>query len=269
MRVFAIADLHLSAVHPKPMTVFGPQWAGHPDAIFEHWAARVAPDDLVLLPGDLSWAMRLEDALVDLRRIGEMPGTKVILRGNHDYWWTSVAKLRAALPAGMYALQNDALRFGPPGAGLVVGGTRGWDTPGHQPLGADDERLLAREAERLRLSLSAAQKLRQAGDRLLLMLHYPPPARRMGPTPERRRAGLWGRYGDLWAPARRAARAVHDPPGGNAGPYCGGRRSSVPAPAADGTAYWTPCSGSCQFRQLGWSAWKPLLLRPLLFWSWP
>lgn len=112
MRVFAIADPHLSSAHPKPMTVFGDTWAGHPEAFFRGWRRTVADDDLVLVPGDISWAMSLEDALGDLRAIAALPGRKVLLRGNHDYWWPSVSKLRAALPEGMYALQNDALRFG-------------------------------------------------------------------------------------------------------------------------------------------------------------
>ncbi|MFC6618072.1 metallophosphoesterase [Deinococcus radiophilus] len=174
VRVFALADLHLSAVTPKPMTIFGPGWAGHPGVIWEHWAATIQDTDLVLLPGDLSWAMTLDDALVDLEMVAQMPGEKVILRGNHDYWWSSVSKLRSRLPARMHAIQHDALRFGPPGAGVVVCGTRGWDTPGHLPLDAQDAKILSREAERLRLSLAAAARLRQPGDRLILMLHYPP-----------------------------------------------------------------------------------------------
>ncbi|WP_034384680.1 metallophosphoesterase [Deinococcus sp. YIM 77859] len=179
MRVFAIADLHLASVTPKPMTVFGPQWAGHPEAIFEHWREEVRSSDLVLLPGDLSWAMRLPDAVVDLAPIAALPGTKVLLRGNHDYWWTSVGKVRAALPPGMLALQNDAVRI----ENVVVCGSRGWVTPGYDPLGEDDERLLNREAERLRLSVQAAAKLRQPGDHLLLMLHYPPASPPYPPNP--------------------------------------------------------------------------------------
>ena len=170
MRVFAIADLHLATVTPKPMTVFGPQWAGHPGAIFERWREVVEAEDLVLLPGDLSWAMRLPDAMTDLAPIAELPGTKVLLRGNHDYWWPTLGKLRAALPPGMHAIQNDALRFG----NVVVCGSRGWLTPGYEALDAENERLLNREAERLSLSVGAARKLRQPGDHLILMLHYPP-----------------------------------------------------------------------------------------------
>ena len=112
MRVFALADLHLSFSAAKPMTVFGPGWAGHPQAIFERWPQVVRDEDLVLLPGDLSWAMKLQEALGDLERVAALPGTKVLLRGNHDYWWPAIGRLRAALPAGMLALQNDAVRVG-------------------------------------------------------------------------------------------------------------------------------------------------------------
>lgn len=170
MRVYAIADLHLATVTPKPMTVFGPNWAGHPQAIFDQWRELVRPQDLVLLPGDLSWAMRLPDAMTDLAPVAALPGTKVLLRGNHDYWWPTAAKLRAALPPGMLAVVNDAVRV----ENVVVCGSRGWLTPGHDPLSDDDTRLLTREAERLSLSVKAARALRQPGDHLILMLHYPP-----------------------------------------------------------------------------------------------
>ena len=179
MRVYAIADLHLSAVTPKPMTVFGPQWAGHPGRIWDEWRAVVRPQDLVLLPGDLSWAMRLPDALVDLRGLSDLPGTKVLLRGNHDYWWPTASKLRAALPADQLAVVNDAVRVGR----VVVAGSRGWLTPGQGPLGEEDARLLAREAERLALSLAAAERLRQPGDHLIVMLHYPPATPPYPPNP--------------------------------------------------------------------------------------
>lgn len=179
MRVFAIADLHLAYATPKPMTVFGANWAGHPDLIFTRWREVVGADDLVLLPGDLSWAMRLPDALTDLAPVAALPGTKMLLRGNHDYWWPGAAKLRAALPPGMLALQNDALRVG----NVVVCGTRGWVTPGHEALNTEDARLLVREAERLRLSVTAAGRLRQPGDHLILMLHYPPASPPYPPNP--------------------------------------------------------------------------------------
>lgn len=170
MRVFAIADLHLSSVTPKPMTVFGPHWAGHPHAIWDEWRQSVRERDVILLPGDLSWAMRLPDALVDLKLLSDLPGKKVLLRGNHDYWWPTAAKLRAALPADQVAIVNDAVRIG----NVVMAGSRGWVTPGHEPLNEEDTRLLTREGERLKLSVQHALKLRQPGDHFLLMLHYPP-----------------------------------------------------------------------------------------------
>lgn len=168
MRVFAIADPHLSARDPKPMSVFGANWAGHPEAFFEGWRAVVRDDDLVLIPGDVSWAMRLEEAMPDLVALAALPGRKVLLRGNHDYWWPSLRKLRAALPEGMHAIANDALRFGD----VIVAGTRGWVVPGSPGTDAQDQRIFAREVERLRLSLAAAERL---GDGyLVVMLHFPP-----------------------------------------------------------------------------------------------
>ncbi len=173
----AIGDPHLSARDPKPMTVFGGCWQGHPEAFFRGWREVVRDDDLVLVPGDVSWAMRLEDARPDLEAIAALPGTKVLLRGNHDYWWPSLTKLRAALPEGMYAIQNDALRFGD----VVVAGTRGWMVPGTIGSDAQDQRIFEREVQRLRLSLAAAERLGEAY--LVVMLHFPPTNPRGDPSP--------------------------------------------------------------------------------------
>lgn len=155
MRLFAIADPHLSRADPKPMTIFGPSWEGHPDAFFQGWREVVGEHDIVLVPGDVSWAMRLEEAMLDLRDIADLPGRKVLLRGNHDYWWPSISKLRRALPAGMYAVQNDALALD----GVVIAGARGWICPGSHGFGEQDEKIYRREVERLRLSLQAAARL--------------------------------------------------------------------------------------------------------------
>ncbi len=176
MRVFALADPHLSRAAPKPMDVFGPHWAGHPERLFERWRETVSENDLVLVPGDISWAMTLEDALLDLQDLAALPGTKILSRGNHDYWWPAIGKLRAALPTGILALQNDALKVGP----VVVAGTRGWTSPGG--FGTEqDEKIYAREVERLKLSLKAAAKLQ--GERFVVMLHYPPTNARLEPSP--------------------------------------------------------------------------------------
>jgi len=160
------------------MDVFGPGWQGHPEAFFRGWRRVVRDDDLVLLPGDLSWAMRLDDALSDLHDIAELPGRKVILRGNHDYWWPSIGKLRRALPPSMQAIQNDAVRIGD----VVVAGTRGWTCPGSHEFGEHDGKLYRRELGRLDLSLGHARELRQPDDRTVVMLHYPPTNPRLEPS---------------------------------------------------------------------------------------
>ncbi len=99
MAVWALADLHLSfGVPGKSMDLFGDKWAGHPEKIRTHWLRLIAPDDLVLLPGDISWAMHTEDAQPDLDFIAALPGTKVMIRGNHDYWWNSLNKVEKILP---------------------------------------------------------------------------------------------------------------------------------------------------------------------------
>jgi len=176
MRLFAIADPHLSRVDPKPMTVFGQAWEGHPAAFFDGWRSVVREDDIVLVPGDISWAMRLGDALADLHDIAALPGRKVLLRGNHDYWWPSISKLRSALPVGMFAVQNDALVLD----GVVVAGTRGWNTPGSHGFTEDDQRIYQRELGRLALSLTAARKL--DGHYRVVMLHFPPTNIRLEPS---------------------------------------------------------------------------------------
>lgn len=176
MRLFAIADPHLSRVDPKPMDIFGPNWDGHPQAFFDGWRATVRDEDVVLVPGDISWAMRLEEALVDLHDIAALPGEKVLLRGNHDYWWPSISRLRRELPPRMHAVQNDALLI----RGIVIAGTRGWVTPGSHGFTAQDEKVYLREVERLRLSLNAAQRLE--GRYRVVMMHFPPTNTRLEPN---------------------------------------------------------------------------------------
>ncbi|HZW28642.1 MAG TPA: metallophosphoesterase [Trueperaceae bacterium] len=176
MRLFAIADPHLSRAQPKPMDVFGGNWEGHPQAFFDRWRETVADGDLVLVPGDVSWAMRLEEAMHDLEDIAALPGRKVLLRGNHDYWWPSISKLRRALPEGMYAVQNDALELD----GVVVAGTRGWVCPGSRGFTPEDDKVYRREVERLALSLQAARRLE--GRYRVVMLHFPPTNPRLEPS---------------------------------------------------------------------------------------
>ncbi|MDR3086236.1 MAG: metallophosphoesterase [Christensenellaceae bacterium] len=169
MRLFAVGDLHLPGSQNKPMDVFGGHWEGHFGKIAEDWAQKVGEDDLVLLPGDLSWAMSFEDALPDLQAIFALPGQKVLLRGNHDYWWPAISRLRAVLPPNAYVLQNDAAPVG----GYVVAGSRGWIIPREGRGDKQDEKIYQRELMRLELSLKDAQK-KAAGRPIVGMLHYPP-----------------------------------------------------------------------------------------------
>jgi len=166
MRVFAISDLHLSGAAAKPMDIFGSAWANHCERIAKAWKDLVSQDDLVLLPGDFSWAMRLNDALVDLMFLDALPGTKVLIRGNHDYWWDSLSKVRAVLPPSVFVIQNDCFSFN----SVHVAGTRGWICPGSANFSIEDKKVYERELIRLNLSLSC---LPNSG-RKLAMLHYPP-----------------------------------------------------------------------------------------------
>lgn len=170
MCLFAIGDLHLPGGDEKPMDVFGPQWDGHFFRISEDWRKNVKPEDTVLIPGDISWAMQLKDAIPDLEAIGELPGKKILLKGNHDYWWSSVNRIRDILPAGMTVLQNDAVET----ENAVICGTRGWNLPtAETPLAEADEKIYRRELQRLELSLNAAAKLGE-GKPLVVMMHFPP-----------------------------------------------------------------------------------------------
>jgi uncharacterized protein len=169
-RIFALADLHLSTSGAKPMDVFGANWENHAEVMAARWDATVAPEDVVLLPGDLSWARDLEEARGDLAWIGARPGTKYLLRGNHDSWWGSLSRVRGALPPRCFALQHDAFDLG----GVVLVGARGWTAPDDPIATADDAAVFARELARLRLSIDDANRRLPGGNRRVAMLHYPP-----------------------------------------------------------------------------------------------
>ncbi len=169
-RVYALADLHLSLAGHKPMDVFGDLWKDHPRRMAESWDGIVAPEDWVLLPGDLSWGRSLAEATPDLEWIGARPGRKLLLRGNHDGWWSSVARVREALPPGCSVLQNDSHRVGQ----RVVVGARGWTAPDDPSAGAHDGPVFRRELERLRMSILHADQHHERELPRLAMLHYPP-----------------------------------------------------------------------------------------------
>ena len=166
MQIYAIADLHLSLTAEKPMDVFGEAWRGHTEKLERNWRETVDEDDLVLIPGDISWAMQLSAALPDLSFIGALPGRKILLKGNHDYWWSAIGRVRATLPVGMRALQNDS--FVEDGVGIC--GSRGWLCPGSSNFSQDDEKIYLRELDRLTLSLQSLPPV----ETKIAMLHFPP-----------------------------------------------------------------------------------------------
>ena len=182
MSIWAIGDLHLS-LGPriqKPMDVFGGCWVNHDSRLKEIWNRMIAPDDLVILAGDLSWALRLEDALYDLAWIDALPGTKLIIKGNHDLWWSSISKIRNACQdlKTLHFLQYDAFAW----HDAVIFGTRGWVCPGAKEYSEEaDGAIYRREVLRLQMSAKEAERLVQMRQEeigrkpvLISVMHYPP-----------------------------------------------------------------------------------------------
>ncbi len=176
MALWAIGDLHLSNQVDKPMDIFGTDWSNHPKRIRDHWLKAIKENDIILIPGDISWAMTLTEAQSDLEWIGSLPGKKILIRGNHDYWWSGISKVRNILPKDVYAIQNDAVRVG----SITICGTRGWLLPSNPKITNHDKQIYAREVQRLQLSLEAAKKM---GDPVVAMIHYPPAASLEDTTP--------------------------------------------------------------------------------------
>ena len=171
MKVFAISDLHLSfgpGIN-KPMDIVGTGWTDHPARIKRAWEARVTPDDWVLVGGDISWGLTLEQALPDIQWIGALPGRKVLIKGNHCTWWDTRAKVERVLPPGMQLLQNNAILL-PDGTCVV--GTRGWNPPDAPWSEPGDAKIYQRELGRFELSLKEAKKMTY--QRLIALIHYPP-----------------------------------------------------------------------------------------------
>lgn len=167
MRIFAIGDLHLSHGIEKPMDLFGDHWKEHTQKIKDNWEKHITSEDIILIPGDISWAMRLKEATPDLDWLDALPGKKICIRGNHDYWWDRPKKLADAYPQ-MVFLQNTAYSLDK----ITLCGTRGWMCPNPIHFTAEDERLFIRELTRLKLSLDHAMK--QDAQEIWVMLHYPP-----------------------------------------------------------------------------------------------
>ncbi len=170
MKIYAISDLHISTNTNKPMDIFGGNWVGYLDKIRLDWQEKVSDDDLVLIGGDISWAMDIDEAKKDLESISDLKGKKIIIKGNHDYWWSGIGKVRDILPPNFFALQNDSFRIG----NVVICGSRCWSVPGSPDFKEQDRKIYLRETERLKLSLKSAEKTLIEGDKLIALVHYPP-----------------------------------------------------------------------------------------------
>ena len=166
MKVFAISDLHLSFSTDKPMDIFGESWDNYFDKISCYWMEKVGENDIVLIAGDISWAMGLNDAAIDIGHVNALSGKKVIIKGNHDYWWSSYSKVKSILPPEMYAVQNNCVKIG----NVIIAGTRGWNKTSKE----DDLKIYNRELGRMKLSLDSVEKIREEGDKVIVMTHYPP-----------------------------------------------------------------------------------------------
>ena len=170
MKIYAISDLHISTNTNKPMEVFGGNWENHLEKITADWKSKVSDNDVVLIGGDLSWAMDLEDAKADLDSIGALRGKKIIVKGNHDYWWGTIGRVRDMLPEGFYALQNDCVKID----NVIVCGSRCWSVPGSPDFDESDNKIYLREVERLKLSFASVNKIRKEGDKVIALIHFPP-----------------------------------------------------------------------------------------------
>jgi uncharacterized protein len=175
MSLFALADPHLGFAVDKPMAIFGSRWLDHENRLAENWRQAVGPDDTAIIPGDISWAMRLDDALPDLRFLDSLPGRKILARGNHDYWWPSLTKLEQFCRDNglttLSFLHNNAILVPPD---WIICGTRGWILPDDPAFGPNDQKIYQREAGRFQLSLDQAAAMRQPGWQMVACFHFPP-----------------------------------------------------------------------------------------------
>lgn len=169
-KVYAISDLHLCISGAKPMEIFGNKWDNYLEKIKTDWQSKVNDDDIVLIAGDISWAMKLEEAQKDLAFFSELKGKKIIIRGNHDYWWQSISKVRNALPENVFAIQNDSIKID----NFIFTGTRGWTVPEKQFASDEDKKIYEREIIRLEMALQSAVNQRTNNEPIIAMIHYPP-----------------------------------------------------------------------------------------------
>lgn len=170
MAIYVIADLHLSFKIPKPMNIFGDNWEKHEEKIKSDWETKVNDEDVVILPGDFSWAMNLEDTYLDFKYLNELPGKKLLLKGNHDYWWTTITKMRNYLKANNFNtidfIYNNSYCY----ENIIITGTRGWTLNDLEGTG----KILNRELGRLELSLQEGIMKYGTDKEIIVFMHYPP-----------------------------------------------------------------------------------------------
>lgn len=167
MALYAISDLHLDLNGDKPMDIFGDKWLKHDEKIKSNWLKKVNAEDTVLIAGDISWSMKIENGMQDLEWIHNLPGKKIMIKGNHDFWWSSISKLNN-LYQDMNFIQNNFFIY----EDYAICGTRGWICPGGENFSQHDEKIYTRELNRLRLSLDSA--LKGGFKKFIVMIHYPP-----------------------------------------------------------------------------------------------
>lgn len=167
MAIYAIGDLHLSLSVDKPMDVFGDNWTNYMEKLKSAWLTLIKPEDYVLLPGDICWAISLEEAKVDLKWIDDLPGHKIISKGNHDYWWETLKKMNPLYDSITF-IYNTYTPIG----NIAVCGSRGWLSPSDSNFTEQDQKIYNRECHRLKISLDKA--VEDGYENILVMLHYPP-----------------------------------------------------------------------------------------------
>lgn len=170
MAIYTIGDLHLSFNENKPMSIFGENWEGYEEKVKENWTKLVKEEDMVVLPGDFSWSMYLKDTYKDFEYLNNLPGKKLLLKGNHDYWWSTVNSMRNYIKENHFKnidfIYNNAYEF----ENIIIVGTRGW------AFGEDAEskRMLQREMARLELSIKNGIENYGENKEIIAFLHYPP-----------------------------------------------------------------------------------------------
>ena len=167
MSLYAIGDLHFSTSVNKPMNIFGNNWDDHEIKIIDSWRLKVKPEDTVLVLGDTSWGINLEEAKSDLDIISELPGQKFFVKGNHDYWWTTVTNLNKLYDNCKF-MQTNFYEYGE----YAICGGRGWICPNDVKFDSKDEQIYKREENRIRISLEAARK--NGYEKIIVVTHYPP-----------------------------------------------------------------------------------------------